>query len=269
MTIGSKLARNVAPVKPKAPPSVKPAAVNPVGAVKLAAWLYATHPALFNQLLKTAKAHQTAAAKVATLKGFGCQGCQGNCAGCSGNVTSLSAYRTRRLSGLGDLASSLSAISSDVSSALDPSTITNAVSSGGTSSGGFWSSLGSDLSSAGSSVLSGIGSVGSYLTSQQGLGALTGLANDYFAAKTANAQTQMQQSVLQAQTQRVAQGYNPAAVGYTTNAYGQTVPVAYGANGMTGITAGNFGSIFGTGSNSILIYGGLGLLGLIVLMKVL
>lgn len=254
---------------------VKPASVTlkpitKIGALKLAAWLYYTHPTLFTQVYKKARTQAQTASKLSNLKGIGC------CPQCDANkVTSLSDYRAYRISRIGRFGDvSMVDVTSGLDSGLDSnlvssSDISSAISSDSGSSGGFWSSLGSDLSSAGSSIVSGIGDVGSYLGSTAGLNSLTSLANDYFAGKTISAQSAEQQAILQAQTQRVAQGYNPAATGYTTNAYGQVVPVTYTANGTVPITSTNFASIFSGTNHSWLLWGGLGLGAVLILGKLL
>lgn len=87
------------------------------------------------------------------------------------------------------------------------------------------STLGGVLSSAGSGVLSGIGAVGSFLSSSSGLSALTNVAKSYFTAQAANTQAAAQQAVVNAQIARAASGQPAAPITYTTNAAGQVVPV--------------------------------------------
>jgi hypothetical protein len=245
----------------KRPPNIVMGKVNPVGAVKLAAWLYQYHPTIFRKMLASARvAQKTNAAPGTALP--------------TSKVVSLSQYRARRtVSGLGDLSSILSSIGSSLDSSAS-SAISSAVAapSASGSSGGFWSSLGSDLSSAGSSVLSGVSDVGSYLTTGGGLGALTGLANNYFAAQSQssviNAQAAQQQAILQAQAQAVARGGYPQPVSYTTNALGQQVPMYSGAAGMIPITGTNFSTIFqNTSWIPWALGGGVALIALIMLMK--
>lgn len=244
--------------------------VNPSDAVKLAAWIYAAHPQLFGKLLQKANAARIAQSKTANLSGLGCA--------CDGKVVSIGAYRPRRtrtsFRGLGDDSS----LSTDVTmqpvdlSSLDTTSsvpdVSSALTDSSSSSGGFWSSLGSGLSSLGSDVLTGIGSVGSYLTSSSGLSSLTGLANTYFANQAVQAQANTQQAVLQAQVQRTASGYSPAPITYQRNAAGQLVPVYQSATGYTPLTSQGLAALSVGGSlPSWLPWAAGGALALILLMK--
>ena len=272
-------------VKPA--PSLKPTQVTPVGALKLAAWIMKTHPGLFAKLAQAAKNHRVAVSKVANLTPMP-SGTPVNVSGAgnpSSKVTSLANYRARRSttggmgmgslgqSGLSSTLSSIgSSINSSLSSELSPSAISSAVSSGTGSTGGFWSGLGSDLSSLGSSALSGIQSVGSFLTTGGGLSSLSSLANDYFQSKALNTQAgmvaQQQQAVMQAQMASVAQGGVPAPISYTTNAYGQQVPVYSSAAGYQPVTSSYLNNLF-SGSTNWLPWAIGGGVALIVLLKVL
>lgn len=98
------------------------------------------------------------------------------------------------------------------------SSLGSGITSAGTSVGGV-------LSSAGSGILSALGSVGSYLTSNAGLTNLTNLAKTYYGAQAASSQAQTQAAVVQAQISRAATGQPAAPITYTTNAQGQVVPV--------------------------------------------
>lgn len=261
-------------------PSLHPTTVNPVGAVKLAAWLYKEHPTLFRQLLAKVQAAKLAAGKTASLT-TNTDPVPVSLSGLDqgGNITSLSEYRAKRLGALGfslsSVTSGLSSTLSSIGSSLDSassSAISSAIGSGTGSSGGFWSTLGSDLSSAGSSVLSGVKDVGSYLTTGGGLSALSGLANDYFQTKAMNTQTQMatqqQQAILQAQMAAVAQGGVPAPITYTTNAMGQQVPVYASATGYQPVTSSYLNNLF-SGSTNWLPWAIGGGLALIVVLKLL
>lgn len=246
--------------------------VNPSDAVKLAAWIYAAHPQLFGKLLQKANAARIAQSKTANLSGLGCA--------CGDKVVSIGAYRPRRVSrsfrGLGDDSS----LSTDVTmqpidlSSLDTTSasapdVSSALTDSSSSSGGFWSSLGSGLSSLGSDVLTGIGSVGSYLTSSTGLSSLTGLANTYFANQAVQAQANTQQAVLQAQVQRTASGYSPAPITYQRNAAGQLVPVYQSATGYTPLTNQGLAALSVGGMPSWLPWAAGGALALILLTKAL
>lgn len=244
-------------------------------AIRLAAWVYAAHPQLFKKLLAKANAAKVATSKTANISGLGC-----NCG--SGKVASLGAYRRRRFAGIGALGDD-SSFSADVSlqpidlSALDTGStdtsspdVSSALTDTSSSSGGFWSGLGSDLSSIGSDVLTGIGSVGSYLTSSSGLSSLTGLANTYFAGQAAQAQASTQQQVLQTQIQRTASGASPAPITYQRNAQGQLVPVYQSATGYTPLNSASLAALStGSALPSWLPWAAVGGIGLIVLLKVL
>lgn len=84
---------------------------------------------------------------------------------------------------------------------------------------GDWSDV---LSSIGSGISDAASSVGTWLTSSQGLQSLSSLANVYLQNQTAQSVTQMQLSRAQA-------GLPPAPVTYTTNTAGQAVPVYTGS----------------------------------------
>lgn len=231
--------------------------VNPKDAIRLAAWIYATHPKLFNKVLAQANSARIAASKVANLNGLGC-----NCAPRT-KVVSLAGYRR---GGIGDV--SLQPIDLSAATGASPD-VTSALTDTSPSSGGFWSSLGSGLSNLGSDVLTGIGSVGSYLTSGTGLSNLTSLANTYFAGQAAQAQASTQQQILQAQVQRTAQGYSPAPVTYQRNAAGQLVPVYQSASGYSPLTTSGIAALSTGALPTWLPWVAGGAVGLIILMKVL
>lgn len=227
-------------------------------AIRLAAWVYAAHPDLFRKLIVKANMAKAGASKTANLGRLGCA--------CGSKVTSLSGYRARRFGSLGD---DLSLQPIDVSAAgATTSDVSSALTDTSSGSGGFWSGLGSDLSSLGGDVLTGIGSVGSYLTSSSGLSSLTGLANTYFANQAVQAQANTQQQVLQAQIQRTANGYSPAPVTYQRNAAGQLVPVYQSASGYTPLSTSGIAAL-STGMPSWLPWAAAGAVGLILLTKVL
>jgi len=105
----------------------------------------------------------------------------------------------------------------------------------GSSGGGFFSSVGSALSSA-------VSGVGNFLTSQQGLSSLTNLASTYFKAQAQTQTAQTQMAVLQAQTARVANGQTAAPITYTRNPYtGQLQPVIQTANGYQPVSVSSMG----------------------------
>lgn len=95
-----------------------------------------------------------------------------------------------------------------------------------TSSGGFFSTL-----------TSGLSSVASFLGSATGLTALTSVAKAAFGSGSAQAQT------IGTQTKLVANGQNPAPISYGVNAAGQVVPI------YTGTTVP--GTVAATGSPAV------------------
>lgn len=218
-----------------------------VNGMRLAAWIYKNHPTLFNALVAKARAAAAAKSKIANISGLGCVSCDG----------------APSVKGFGALGQGFfSSIGSDLSGMLGSS-------SGSSSSGGFWSGLGSDLSSLGSDVTSGISDVGSYLTTGGGLSSLTSLANTYFAGKAVATQANMQQAVLNAQTQRVASGYSPAPVAYSTNSAGQTVPYLATSSGYSPLTTQGIASLSSTGIPSWLPWAAAGAVGVFLLLKVI
>ncbi len=192
----------------------------------LAAWIAAHHPDLFLALHQQAKAAQTA--QKIKLKGLRAFADDPPLLDIGVDIPDVSPS----IGSSFDFEPGLQTITFDSDSIVPSSFVTDqtdtgsswlsSIGSGATSAG---STIGSSLASAGSSVLSALGSVGSYLTSAQGLNAATGLAKTIFATQGAVAQAQTQQAVLQAQTGRVATGVQPAPIRYTTDGYGQLVPV--------------------------------------------
>jgi hypothetical protein len=245
-----------------------------VNAVKLAAWLYGAHPKLFQKLLAKANLAKNATSKTKNIAGLG-QGC--GCGPCARGLSGLGSGGVSAVSFTPIDTSSF--IAPDLSS-LDTGSISSAISSGSGSSGGFWSSLASGLSSLGSDVLSGIGSTASFLTSSTGLSSLTNLANTYFASQAAtsqanaqqaivNAQANTQQAIVNAQVQRTAAGYSPAPISYQTNAAGQLMPVYNSASGYIPLSTSGIASLASGERSSWLLPVGLGGAALIVLMLAL
>lgn len=74
------------------------------------------------------------------------------------------------------------------------------------------------LSSIGNAVTGAAKSVGTYLTSQQGMNTLTNLGTSYLAGK-------QQQKVLSTQVALAQAGMSPAPIQNTIGANGQTVPI--------------------------------------------
>lgn len=112
---------------------------------------------------------------------------------------------------------------SELMSAFDPVTVASA----GDSSG-FWSSLGSGLSSFASGTAHVIASVAQNLTNPQTLANAGSLAATVIKANAATSVANAQeQAVLATQIARVQAGVTPAAIQYGTNAAGQRVPLVY------------------------------------------
>lgn len=82
------------------------------------------------------------------------------------------------------------------------------------SSGGFWSSIGDTLSSVGSGIANAAESVGTYLTSSQGLSTLASLGTTYLNLQSSQANSQAQQAVLAQQIIRAQTGVAPAPIAY-------------------------------------------------------
>lgn len=104
----------------------------------------------------------------------------------------------------------------------DSSGILDTIGSGVTSAG---TTVGSALGSGSSGLLSLVGQAGSYLASPSGIKTLSSLGQSYFQSQTANANAQTQAAVLQTQIARAATGQPVAPITYTTAANGQLVPV--------------------------------------------
>jgi len=99
-----------------------------------------------------------------------------------------------------------------------------------------WSSVFSNAASAAAPAQQS-SSVGTFLSTPDGLSALAKAAGSYFQAQASASQAQTQQAILQAQTARAAAGQNPASIGYVTNpATGQQVPVLNTGRGLVPVT---------------------------------
>lgn len=116
----------------------------------------------------------------------------------------------------------------ELMSAFDPTTIAAA----GNDSG-FWSSLGSGLSSFASGTAHVIASVAANLTNPATLASAGTVAATVIKANAATSVANAQeQAVLATQLARVQAGVTPAPIQYGTNAAGQRVPMVY--NSATG-----------------------------------
>lgn len=106
--------------------------------------------------------------------------------------------------------------------------LTRAAASADDSGGGFWSALGSGLSSIGSGLESAVGTVAHAVLNPATLGAAGNLAATVIKAQGANAQTA---AILQAQVTQTARGSAPHPITYATDPLtGQPTPILYNPN---------------------------------------
>lgn len=165
--------------------------------LKLSAWLAHQHPDAFRVALKAAgKLKQTPAGRL----------------GVFGDLTSDVPAPLDTSSPIVDVPAP------DLSSLTVPS-IDTSIADTSTSSGGFWSSIGSGLSS----VASEVGSLASSIVNPQVLSSVGNAASSYFRAQGQQAQAQ----VLQTQFGRVYQGAAPAPI-----AYSRGTPGSYTTGGI-------------------------------------
>lgn len=95
-------------------------------------------------------------------------------------------------------------------------------------SGGFWSSLGSGLSSIGGGIVNAVGTVARAVTNPAVLNAAGTIAATVIKANASNQQSSQQLALLQQQQQRTLTGAGANPVRYATDpATGQTVPMYY------------------------------------------
>lgn len=203
----------------------------------LALWLAFHHPDLFLAMFKQAQTTSTAKQVRKSLGRFADDG--GTDFPGITPFTSDATLPTLDLTSTPDISTAIEAtpitpVSEEGLTAvtIDPSTQTlpaNLISDGSaaatavaatpTSSG---ASLGNTL---GSSVTSVLGSVGSFLNSQQGRNALTTASNSYFASQTQTANLQAQQALFNTQLNRAKAGQQAAPITYQVGANGQYIPV--------------------------------------------
>lgn len=218
-------------------------------ALKLSAWIATQHPELFRQLV----------AKVGALQRspLGRLGYFGDDTDLTFvpdlppieiapdvNYDSSAAY-TPELSdvSLSSVDSPADGISTDFSDSLTsaiaaPSTTIDT--SAPPESSGFWSSVGSGISSAASSV----GKVASALISPGSIAAVGGVAAAYFTMQGKTNSAQTQNAVLQAQLARTAAGAPAAGISYVRNpSTGALVPVYNTANGQVPVTGAMLNSL--------------------------
>lgn len=199
-------------------------------AQQLAEWIGDTHPDFYSVLYSyVARRNQANATRYARLRGFGDDGDDltefvpdlGD-----DSDTSAPTYSDSDL-----ISSQYTAPSIDIptltSSDLSPPPLSANLSmpdsgtldvSTDNSGAGFLQSVGSGIASAASSV-------GSFLTSAQGLSDVTKLATAYFQLQNNKVNAQIQTQVLQAQASRAAAGAAPAPITYALNSAGQLVPI--------------------------------------------
>jgi len=138
--------------------------------------------------------------------------------GSTGTTPSMSAIGTTAAQNQGSTAVSTSFWPSGSTS---PAGGTSAA--GSTSSAGFWSSMASDVSSLGSSVVPAVADVASALTSSGGLAAVAGVVSAYYSANPTSTAAQ----TTAAQVALTSSGQSPATIAGDTlyNADGTTTPV--------------------------------------------
>lgn len=174
--------------------------MNRDSAVQLAQWVESAHPEIFATLY--AKAINSGVnARPVYLQGFADDS----------DLTDLSSFTP-----------TLSDISIDTGDATFmpvTSMDTGIIGTGDDSSDGSW------LSTIGSGIANAAISVGTYLTSAQGLNTLANVGTAVLKTQQAQANAATQQAVLQQQIVRAQTGVSPVPITYVQDANGQTVPV--------------------------------------------
>lgn len=235
--------------------------MNRAAAKSLAVWLLKTHPPLFAAL--------SVQAQRARVRGLGRLGDGETTLFDTGSTFApdIAADMTPNLAPISFAEPDLQSLTFDSSSLAVPDysmasqdQLPIATDSGG----GFFSSVGSALSSA-------VAGVGSFLTSTQGLSSLTNLASTYFKAQATSDVARTQAAVLQSQVARAANGQVAAPIGYTRNPYtGALTPVLQTANGYAPLNVAGTALPAGL-SNFVSQYGlwlVLGLIGVSVVLSV-
>lgn len=195
--------------------------IAPQNAMKLAIWLAASHPRAFRAI----------AAKVATVNAQRAKGFSGGPFGALGlSIDDLQPV-TLETDTTHEVFAPMADISFDSTALSTPNfDLGPGLSSvSDSSSGGFWSTLGSSIGSFASGTANVLGSVAQSLTSPQAIQAAGQIAATVIAADANRSQAAQQQAVLQAQLARVQAGQPPASIIYGTNSYGQQVPMYYNA----------------------------------------
>jgi hypothetical protein len=204
--------------------------ITPASALKFSMWLAATHPQAFAAVLRELK-------PLNRPSGLG--------------AVNPRNYARGRFGALGDQEGLQSLGVDDINTTFDTSLFSDPVlqdinfsaddwsgpqinlaqvASAVDDSGGFWSSLGSGLSSIGGGLVSAIGTVAKAVTSPPVLASVGTLAAAVIKNDTNVQQAQLQQAVLQAQLQRTATGAGAAPVVYSTNpSTGRQQPYYYNA----------------------------------------
>lgn len=209
--------------------------------VNLAYWLYRAHPGLFN-ILK----HQVGQSPQATR--LGRLGDNGDVSFDTGSDPTFVIGADTSTPDVSIVPSgSFPSISPDLTAMPDPALQTIGVDAATADLGvpidtGAAASAGAPAtatpaSASASGIGSALASVGSFLASATGLGALVNLGTAYYKSNTPQAQT------IATQAARVAAGQNPAAITYRYNNAGQLVPVL-AQNGInTPLTPSTLGSL--------------------------
>lgn len=212
--------------------------------VNLAYWLYRVHPAIFNALAAQAP-------RTARLSGLGDDGVSFD----TGSVPTFEI-------GTSDVGTTTTF---DVSSQIDPQllslpdpVLTDVGIGAATSdvSVPIDTSVNAAPAASSTGLGSALGSVGSFLASATGLGAVTNLATAIYRSGTPQAAT------IATQVARVNNGASPAPITYAYNTQGQLVPVLSQAGGTSGLalTQQTLGSLVPSSWQRYAIPVGLGLL---------
>lgn len=203
--------------------------ISPQNALKLSAWLATHEPALFREVLRTATRLQRS-----PLGRFGLFGDDSAMAEVVVTAdapapdvppvdTSSFITPTADVASI-DIPADVTQSISDAVAA--PPAVDSSISDASSSSGGFWSSLGSGLGSAAGTIAK----VAGALVSPQTISAVGNAAASYFNAQARSTSAQAQQAAVQAQLSRVAQGAAPAPITYARDPVTGALTPVYASN---------------------------------------
>lgn len=231
--------------------------IAPVNALKLSAWLAVHEPALFKELLRRVPATLNARA-ARTVGAFGDNGLSEVSVN-AGGVDPISFADVAPVTSdftLSDVSfdpGSVS-ISQESSQAIADAIAAPVEESSQETSGGFWSSIGSGVSGA----LSSVAQLAKNLSSPQSIQAAGNATAAYFNAQARSAQTSAQQATINTQLARVAQNQAPASLTYVRNPQtGALTPVYVTSSGVQPVTASLLGSLTAGGLSPRIVIGGI------------